>query len=248
MLRAGICDLGICDLEMDCPVGPARPARWASVRLVRPAQPRSRPPRKEGTIRTRTPGPPPGVRSAASSASQRRFPPRGPLTCGVTIWRAMICRLYPAMRRVSRRAAAHFRPGCRAFPPREALAFPPGRYRAFPRACRGVSAGIPRRFRRTAARAATRSRRGRPHGSGAGARRRPLPRRAIHFPGGRPDRESSSAPGRRSAAEVRPGPGEADPEDDPALALHRRPVVVPVGVLPGDPAVVVIRSSIASGR
>src|SRR6266480_188068 len=49
----------------------------------------------------------------------------------------------------------------------------------------------------------------------------------------------AARPGRRSAADVGPGPGEADPEDDPALALHRRPVVVPVGVLAGDPAVVV---------
>src|SRR5262249_3131549 len=67
---------------------------------------------------------------------------------------------------------------------------------------------------------------------------RPPPRRVIHFADGRTRRTGGSTTGRRSAADVRPGPGEADPEDDPALALHRRPVVVPVGVLAGDPAVV----------
>src|SRR6266516_2821036 len=44
---------------------------------------------------------------------------------------------------------------------------------------------------------------------------------------------------RLSAADVGTGPGEVDAQDDPALALHRRPVVVPVGVLAGDPPVVV---------
>src|SRR5262247_277737 len=42
-----------------------------------------------------------------------------------------------------------------------------------------------------------------------------------------------------SAADVGTGPGEVDPQDDPAVAYHRRPVVVPVGVLAGDPPVVV---------
>jgi hypothetical protein len=179
MLRPGICDLRICDLEMDCPAGPSSPARWAAVRPVRPRPRRSRPPERRGNPDTH-PRPPPGVRSAAGSASQRRFPSRGPLTCGVTIWRAMICRIYPAMRRVSRRDPAHLWPGCRAFPPRKALAFRPvgnarfpghavafpGHAVAFPPGYPGVSAG-----RR--ARAATRSRRGRPHGPGARARRRP---------------------------------------------------------------------------
>ena len=44
---------------------------------------------------------------------------------------------------------------------------------------------------------------------------------------------------RRSAAGVGTGPGEVDAQDDPPLALHRRPVVVPVGVLTGDPPVVI---------
>src|SRR5262245_57909584 len=42
-----------------------------------------------------------------------------------------------------------------------------------------------------------------------------------------------------SATDVGTGPGEVDPQNDPAIAFHRRPVVVPVGVLAGDPPVVV---------
>jgi hypothetical protein len=147
MLRAGICDLRICDLEMDCPIGPARPVRWAAVRPVRPA-PHGLVRRKEGAIRTPTPRPPPGVRSAASSASQRRFPPRGQLTCGVTIWRAMICRIYPpcdafpaGLPRICGRAAARFRPGRPwRFRPAGNARFP-GRAVAFPPGYPGVSAG-----------------------------------------------------------------------------------------------------------
>src|SRR5580704_6412353 len=42
----------------------------------------------------------------------------------------------------------------------------------------------------------------------------------------------------RSAARVRPGAGDRDPYHDPAVAAHDRPVVIPVGVLAGDPPVV----------
>ena len=45
--------------------------------------------------------------------------------------------------------------------------------------------------------------------------------------------------GRRSAAGVRPGPGDPDPDDHPAVAAHGGTVVVPVLVLAGERPVVV---------
>ncbi len=144
----------------------------------------------------------PAARHALSGglAGQRRVPPGGPLTCGVTSRRTMICRIYaPPRYAVSRRDAARFRPGATRFRP-GAVAFPPGGCRAFPPSAvalppgyRGVSAGVPRCFRRTA---------------GAGGRafpeRPPLrPRRRSPppassqacdpFPGGRPRRDESSS-------------------------------------------------------
>ena len=185
MLRAGICDLGTCDLEMGWPVSLAGPA---SCRCA------AHPPRpltassawKGGQLGTRSPGPPPGMRSAAGwpasgafrrstadlrrylqadddlphlrPGTLRRFPPgcrpfpAGP--CVSALGRGVSARRVP---RVSPRVPWRYR--------RSMVAFPPG---------------VPRCFRRTAVRAAGRSRRGRPYGPGAGVRRRPVPRRAIH--------------------------------------------------------------------
>ncbi len=189
MLRAGICDLGTCDLEMGWPVSPAAPP--AGPLCGSPAPPTNgfvRPGKRDNSGHARPARRPacaqrrvgrPAARSARRAADLRRY-----LQADDDL---------PHLRPATLR---RFPPGCRpfpagghSFPPRgrgiSARRVPrvsprvPWRYRrgtvAFPPGCRGVSAG-----RR--ARAAGRSRSGRPYGPGAGARRRPLPRRAIHFP------------------------------------------------------------------
>ena len=146
MLRAGLCDLGTCDLEIGCrPVHHARPAGTscgssARSRTVSPAGKRGQP----GAC---SPGPPPGVRSAAGCRSPH-VPAGRPVTCGVTAWQAMACRI--CARRalcVSRMAAASFRPGA-CFSARRPWHFPPRGRHAFPYKCRSVSPRVPRRFRR----------------------------------------------------------------------------------------------------
>ena len=132
------------------------------------------------------PGPPPGVRSAAGLAGQRRG----------SAWMAADLRRYrltgddrphlpPPCDAFPAGMPSHLRPGCRAFPP-------PGpgvSARWVPR----VSPGVPWRFRRDTpafprdgwrgppafpARPSLPARRRSPRG--------PLPRRVIHFPGPRP--------------------------------------------------------------
>ena len=139
-----------------------------------------------GQLGTRSPGPPPGMRSAAgwpasgafrrSTADLRRYLQADDdlphLRPGTLRRFPPGCRPFPA-------GAMRFRPGPWRFRPAGAARFPPSAV-ALPPEYRGVSAGVPRCFRRTAVRAAGRSRRGRPYGPGAGARRRPVPRRAIH--------------------------------------------------------------------
>jgi hypothetical protein len=139
---------------------------------------------ERGTTGTRSPGP--AARHALSRglASQRRVPTGRPLTCGVTSWRAMICRIYAryvtpfhaGMPPVSGRGPWRFRPGGAARFPRSAVAFPAGVPWRFGAGCRGVSAG-----RRARAAAPSRRR------SSLRPRRRSPPsacsQAAIHFPG-----------------------------------------------------------------
>jgi hypothetical protein len=155
---------------------------------------------ERGTTGTRSPGP--AARHALSRglASQRRVPTGRPLTCGVTSWRAMICRIYAryvtpfhaGMPPVSGRGPWRFRPGGPRVSPGVPWRFPRGAV-AFPPGCRGVSAGCRGLSAGRRARAAAPSRRRpslRPPRRG---RRRPVPRRAIHSRGGRPRRDGSSS-------------------------------------------------------
>jgi hypothetical protein len=130
---------------------PVRAARQMGRCAARPPCPLTASSAPErGITRTRSPGP--AARHALSRglASQRRVPTGRPLTCGVTSWRAMICRIYAryvtpfhaGMPPVSGRGPWRFRPGGAARFPGVPRRFPPGR--------RGVSAGVPWRFRRTA--------------------------------------------------------------------------------------------------
>lgn len=126
------------------------------------------------------------------AASLLRVPPGGPLTCGFTVWWAITCSIYTRRAlRVSRMAAVCFRPDPCVSPGGRDVSRP-GRRRTFPPDSRNVSAGVRRGFRRIPwcsagrrAPAAARSLHGRPDGPGAGAGRRPLPRRVIHFADGR---------------------------------------------------------------
>ena len=228
MLRAGICDLGTCDLEMGGRVSPAGPAGWDALRPVRPPtyrlvrRPRtvSSPWRERSEIgHAGPPRYPACVQRRA--ASLLRVPPEGPLTCGFTVWRAITGSIYARRAlRVSRMAAACFRPG--------AMRFPPAGHNVSPRWAPHVSAGVPQRFRWSAAgfppgtvafrreggrRAAARYRRGRPDGPGAGDRRRPLPSRVIHFADGRTRRDDRA---------VRPAGGQPLTSGPARVRLIRR--------------------------
>jgi hypothetical protein len=195
MLRAGICDLRTCDLEMaGRSVRPA-PASWAAVGLVRPpADGLVRPAKRDNSGHARPAARPVcaqrrvGRRNSAfrlRAADLRRYLPADD----------DLPHLRPATRRVSRRDAARFRPGVMRFRP-GAVAFPPGGCRAFPPECRGVSArrvprvspGVPWRFRPGAAVFPPDGGRGLPRVPGAAVPTPPapepaagIPRRVIHF-------------------------------------------------------------------
>jgi hypothetical protein len=146
MLRAGICDLGTCDLEMGGVAGPAdRDAGWP----VRPAQGRLPPAGRERGIRLgRACRAAAGARSAVvawlaarsarRAADLQRYRPVG----------GDMPHLRPAVRRVSAgevpcvsaRIAAAFPPRPRGVSAPAAAAFPP-------RGPAGVLPGMPRRFR-----------------------------------------------------------------------------------------------------
>ncbi len=153
MLRAGICDLGTCDLEMGWPVSLAGPA---SCRCA------AHPPRpltassawKGGQLGTRSPGPPPGMRSAAG------WPASGAFRRSTADLRRYL-QADDDLPHLRPGTLRRFPPGCRPFPagpcvsalgrgvsarrvPRVSPRVP-WRYRrsivAFPPGCRGVSAG-----------------------------------------------------------------------------------------------------------
>jgi hypothetical protein len=198
MLRAGICDLGTCDLEIG---GVACPAGQGCWRPVRTAQGRLPPPRREGIRLGRARRLPPGARSAAGgrlaarsarrAADLQRYRPVGDEMPHLrpAVWRVSAgrCRAFrpgkprrfrPGRRGVSApgatafpsRGAAGFCPGCRGFPARDATTFP---------------AWFPRGFRPDGAQPAARSRAAIPPAA-PGRRllpdRRLLPGREIHFP------------------------------------------------------------------
>jgi hypothetical protein len=140
MLRAGICDLGTCDLEMGrlaCPPGrdAGRPVH-PTPRTASSAQERRDP---FGARRR------PRVRRAAGLL---HVPPGEPLTCSVTVQRAMMCRICArrrgAFRRevpcVSARIAAAFPLGTAGVSAPGSAVFPPGGAAVFPRGMPGVSA------------------------------------------------------------------------------------------------------------
>jgi hypothetical protein len=134
-------------------------------------------------------------------AGQRCIPPGGPLTCCVTAWRAIICRIYvppgdafpTGLPRVSgrgpcvsaRRVPGVSRPECRGVSAGVAWRFRRGSV-AFPPGWRGVSAGVARRSGRRRVRAAARSRRGCPSGPGAEAQPPASSQACDPFPDGRP--------------------------------------------------------------
>jgi hypothetical protein len=159
------------------------PVSGDALRLVRPPANRLARPGRGGQPRARSLGTPPGVRSAADCRPAARST-GGTADLRRYCWRAITCRIYArrALRvsawlpRVSGSGARCFRPATMAFPARRAL-------RVSPPECRGVSPPVPQRFRpghrgvslEGRRRAGARSRRGRPYGPSAGARRRPLP-------------------------------------------------------------------------
>jgi hypothetical protein len=144
MLRAGICDLGTCDLEMGGVGLPAGPG----CRAARPPHP------TDGFLRPGETGSVWGAPSACRRARVRRaagllhVPPGEPLTCSVTVQRAMMCRICArrrgAFRRevpcVSARIAAAFPLGTAGVSAPGSAVFPPGGAAVFPRGMPGVSA------------------------------------------------------------------------------------------------------------
>ena len=187
MLRAGICDLGTCDLKMRRPsVRPAPPAgplcdssapgSWAASSARKSeGSPRIRHPARRLACVQRRIGQP-AVRSV-----------RGSLTCSVTVWRPLICRVYApprcALCRLFPVGAMRFGPIGRGVSARRGAARFPRRAVAFPLECCGVSGGVRPRFRRATgtgcrvfpARPSPRAR--------AGARRRPSSRAGDPFSG-----------------------------------------------------------------
>lgn len=149
MLRAGICDLGTCDVEMGWPVSPAGPlAGPLCGSSAPPANGLVRPGKRDNSGHARRARRPacaqrrvgrPAARSARRAADLRRY----------LLADDDLPHLRPATRRVSRRDAARFRPGAWRFRPAGAARFPRSAT-AFPPGCRGVSARVPRCFRRTA--------------------------------------------------------------------------------------------------
>ena len=194
MLRAGIFDLRTCDLEMGCPAGPAGPPPGPRCGPPGPAHVRSRPPGKNGQSRHA----PPARRLAC--VQRLAWPASGAFRLeGADLPRYRLAdddlRIYPppcdafpaGMPRICGRDAARFRP-------RETWRFHPAGNARFP--------GVPwrfrrdtRRFRRTAgagghafpARPSLRARYRSPRSASSRAH--------DPFPGGRPGRESGSAPG-----------------------------------------------------
>jgi hypothetical protein len=159
MLRAGICDLGTCDLEMGGGARPGRPGCWAA----RPPHP------TDGFLRPGETGSVWGTPPACRRARVRRaagllhISPGEQLTCSVTVQWAVICRIFArrcgAFRRevpwvsariargVSARDGGRFRPGCRGVSAPGAAAFPPGRRQPAarpPSGCRGAPVSYPR--------------------------------------------------------------------------------------------------------
>ena len=187
MLRAGICDLGTCDLKMGRPsVRPAPPVGP----LCDSSGPGSRAPRPPGKVRVH-----PGYAHPARRLAwvQRRIgqPAVRSIgwqpTCSVTVWRPLICRDYAPPRCALCRAfpvgAMCFGPIGRGVSTRRGAARFPRSAVAFPLECRGVSAGVPPRFRGatgTGCRAFPARPSPRAH---AGARRRPSSRACDPFSG-----------------------------------------------------------------
>jgi hypothetical protein len=170
---------------------PASPASRAAARLACPGSRTASSARKVGS----TPDTP--IRRRLACVQRRIGQPAArsvgwPLTCSVTVWRAVICRVYAPPRCAVCRGfpagAMRFRPRGRGVSAPRPWRFRPPGCRAFPPQCRGVSlewrgvsGGMPRRFRPTAG-AGCRAFPVRPSSRARGAGRRPLPRRVIPFP------------------------------------------------------------------
>jgi hypothetical protein len=168
MLRAGICDLGTCDLEMGWVAGPADRDAGRPVHPTPRTASSARERRDPFGARRR----PAAGRAFGGWAGLLHFRPGEPLTCSVTVQRAMICRTCarrcgafrrggavrfgPDSRGVSARDGGRFRPGRRGVSDpgrcgvsaRDAPAFPPGRRQPAARpasGCRGAPVSYPRR-------------------------------------------------------------------------------------------------------
>jgi hypothetical protein len=156
MLRAGICDLGTCDVEMGCRVSSVslagrdalRPARPPTYRLVRHHE-LSRPPwRERNENRARLPATPPGMCSAAGRQPAVYSAGRATDLRLYCLAGHNLQHLHPAGTARFPYGRRMFPAGCHAFP-QEAVTFPApvGAVRfhrtpvMFPPECGGVSAG-----------------------------------------------------------------------------------------------------------
>jgi hypothetical protein len=172
MLRAGICDLRTCDLEMGCPAGP--PARHPGRGAARPGPPAC------GRVRPETRGNPDTLPLARRLACAQRpvwpatgaFHLEGPDLRRYRLMDDDLPHSRPAMRRVSRRDAAHLRPGM----PRVSVSGGPD---VSTRQVTRVSPGGPRCFRRDSPAFTPDGGRGRPCVPGTAVPAGPVPEPAA---------------------------------------------------------------------
>src|SRR5215471_20867631 len=92
MLRAGLCDLGTCDLEIGCrPVHRARPDGTS---CGSPARSRTVSPAREEGVNAGAYSRHAARRAISSGLPTcRMFPLGGPLTCCLTAWQATACHI-----------------------------------------------------------------------------------------------------------------------------------------------------------
>jgi hypothetical protein len=148
MLRAGICDLGTCDLEIGCPAGSMRP--------VSGGRPAPRPPARNCLARPGERANPGRARWARRPACDQQWiagplhvPLEGPLTCGATAGDGQPqlrpgggARCRHGRREFPAPGARRFRPAAVAFPARPAPRVSPPERRGVSPSARGVSSRV----------------------------------------------------------------------------------------------------------